>query len=81
MDAIHLASDAVISHQIRSTSMPRRFTHMARDIWALQTRLKNRRGKRPLKLLTHQRFRAAYDFQLLANNPAKQVQIILYQAQ
>ncbi|MFB3100627.1 MAG: polynucleotide adenylyltransferase PcnB, partial [Gammaproteobacteria bacterium] len=28
MDAIHLASDAVISHQIRSTSMPRRFTHM-----------------------------------------------------
>lgn len=65
MDAIHLASDTVISHQITSTSMPRRFTHMARDIWALQVRLKNIRGKRPLKLLAHQRFRAAYDFLLL----------------
>jgi len=74
MDAIHLASDAVISHQIRSTSMPRRFTHMARDIWALQTRLKNRRGKRPLKLLTHQRFRAAYDFLLLRVEAGEDVQ-------
>ena len=59
MDAIHLASDAIISHQIRSTSMPRRFTHMARDMWALQVRLKNIRGKRPLKLLAHKHFRAA----------------------
>jgi len=74
MDAIHLASDAVISHQIRSTSMPRRFTQIARDIWALQTRLKNRRGKRPLKLLTHQRFRAAYDFLLLREEAGEDVQ-------
>ena len=73
-DAIHLASDAVISHQIRSTSMPRRLTHMARDIWALQTRLKNRRGKRPLRLLTHQRFRAAYDFLLLREEAGEDVQ-------
>ena len=74
MDAIHLASDAVISHQISSTSMPRRFTHMARDMWALQVRLKNIRGKRPLKLLTHQRFRAAYDFLLLRAEAGKDVQ-------
>ena len=74
MDAIHLASDAVISHQISSTSMPRRFTHMARDMWALQVRLKNIRGKRPLKLLTHQRFRAAYDFLLLRAEAGEDVQ-------
>jgi poly(A) polymerase len=74
MDAIHLASDAVISHQIRSTSMPRRFTHMARDIWSLQVRLKNIRGKRPLRLLTHQRFRAAYDFLLLRAEAGEDVQ-------
>jgi len=74
MDAVHLASDAVISHQIRSTSMPRRLTHMARDIWALQTRFKNRRGKRPLRLLTHQRFRAAYDFLLLREEAGEDVQ-------
>lgn len=74
MDAIHLASDAVISHQISSTSMPRRFTHMARDMWALQIRLKNIRGKRPLKLLAHQRFRAAYDFLLLRAEAGEDVQ-------
>jgi len=74
MDAIHMASDAVISHQISSTSMPRRFTHMARDMWALQVRLKNVRGKRPLKLLAHQRFRAAYDFLLLRAEAGEDVQ-------
>jgi len=74
MDALHLASDAVISHQIRSTSMPRRFTHMARDMWSLQVRLKNIRGKRPLKLLAHQRFRAAYDFLLLRAEAGEDVQ-------
>ena len=74
MDAINLASDAVISHQITSTSMPRRFTHMARDMWALQVRLKNIRGKRPLKLLAHQRFRAAYDFLLLRAEAGEDVQ-------
>jgi len=74
MDAINLASDAVISHQISSTSMPRRFTHMARDMWALQARLKNIRGKRPLKLLAHQRFRAAYDFLLLRAEAGESVQ-------
>ena len=74
MDAIHLASDAVISHQIRTTSMPRRFTHMARDMWSLQVRLKNIRGKRPLKLLAHQRFRAAYDFLLLRAEAGEDVQ-------
>ena len=65
MDAIALASDAVISRQIKSLSMPRRFTHTAREIWALQSRLKHRQGKRPFRLLPHPRFRAAYDFLLL----------------
>ncbi len=74
MDAIRLASDAVISHQIRSISMPRRFTHMARDMWLLQVHLKNIRGKHPLKLLTHQRFRAAYDFLLLRAEAGEDVQ-------
>jgi len=74
MDAIHLASDAVISHQISSTSMPRRHTHMARDMWSLQVRLKNIRGKRPLKLLVHQRFRAAYDFLLLRAEAGEDIQ-------
>ncbi|MBI4006010.1 MAG: polynucleotide adenylyltransferase PcnB [Gammaproteobacteria bacterium] len=65
MDAIHLASDAVISRQVKNISMPRRFTHMARDIWSLQSRLKHRQGNRPNRLLSHPRLRAAYDFLML----------------
>lgn len=61
-DAIHLAGDAVISRQVKTIAMPRRITLIAREIWSLQSRLKNRRGKRPMRLLSHPRFRAAFDF-------------------
>ncbi len=73
-DAIMLASDAVLSRQITSISFPRRFTQMARDIWLLQSRLKHRRGKRPMRLLSHPRFRAAYDFLLLRAEAGEDVQ-------
>jgi len=64
-EALALAGDVIISRQTSSTSMPRRFTHMARDIWQLQPRLKRNTGRRPQRLLSHPRFRAAYDFLLL----------------
>jgi poly(A) polymerase len=64
MEAVQLAGDTVISRQILSTAMPRRFTHMARDIWSLQVRLK-RTKKRAIRVLMHPKFRAAYDFLLL----------------
>ncbi len=65
MDAVQLASDAVISRQVTCIALPRRFTQMVREIWSLQVRLKHRKGKRPYRLLSHPRFRAAYDFLLL----------------
>ncbi|MCG8324303.1 MAG: polynucleotide adenylyltransferase PcnB [Thiotrichales bacterium] len=65
MEALHLAGDAVISRQVRQVAMPRRVTLMAREIWMLQSRLKRRQGKRPIRLLGHPRFRAGYDFLLL----------------
>lgn len=65
MEAISLAADIVISRQIASTSVPRRFTQMAREIWQLQPRFDRRTGKRPQRLLQHPRFRAAYDFLVL----------------
>ena len=61
-DAIQLAGDSLISRQVKTVAMPRRMTLMAREIWTLQARLKNRRGKRPMRLLGHPRFRAAFDF-------------------
>jgi len=62
--AAKLAGDAIVSKQISSTSIPRRYTHMARDIWTLQARLK-RTKKKSLRVLMHPKFRAAYDFLLL----------------
>jgi len=65
LDACTLAADVVISKQVSTTAMPRRFTQMARDIWQLQFRLKRTKGNRPYKLIVHPKFRAAYDFLLL----------------
>ena len=73
MDADSLASDAVISRQVKSISMPRRFTQMAREIWSLQTRLKHHHGNRPYRLISHPRFRAAYDFLLLRRDAGDNV--------
>ena len=56
----------VIERQIQHVSLPRRFSLMVREIWALQPRLVNRRGRGAAKrLLAHPRFRAAYDFLVL----------------
>jgi poly(A) polymerase len=65
MEAYSLAADAVISRQIASTALPRRFTQMAREIWQLQSRFGRRQGKRPERLAQHPNFRAAYDFLVL----------------
>ena len=64
-EAQRLAADTVISKQIAKVAIPRRFTHVVREIWDLQNRLQNRNGKRPYSLMHNKRFRAAYDFLLL----------------
>lgn len=63
--SIQKAAGEVVSRQIQRVSLPRRFSTPMQEIWTLQTRFTQTRGKRPLKLLTHPRFRAAYDFLLL----------------
>lgn len=65
IQAAQLAGNRVVSAQAKNTSIPRRFSFPMRDIWSLQQRLTITTGKRPHTLLTHQRFRAAYDFLLL----------------
>jgi poly(A) polymerase len=64
-DAINIASGEVIHRQVQRIMVPKRFTIPVREIWALQSRLQKRFGKRPFQLLSHPRFRAAYDFLLL----------------
>ncbi len=56
----------VIERQIQHVSLPRRISLMVREIWGLQPRLVSRRSHAAAaRLLTHPRFRAAYDFLLL----------------
>ena len=64
-EAMALASHEIASAQQRRVAIQKRFALPMREIWAMQPRLERRQGKRPLVLLSHPRFRAAYDFLLL----------------
>ncbi|WP_419599991.1 polynucleotide adenylyltransferase PcnB [Thiolapillus sp.] len=63
--ALQHAGNRVVEEQVRCVAIPRRFSTPMREIWTLQARFHNTKGKRPLRLLAHPRFRAAYDFLLL----------------
>lgn len=63
--AMSQASSQTISEQVKSISIPKRFSSMVREMWDLQERLPRRHGARAARLVEHPRFRAAYDFLLL----------------
>jgi poly(A) polymerase len=58
-------SHHVINEQAKHVAIPRRFGVMMQEIWVLQPRFEQRTKKRAHRMLTHPRFRAAYDFLLL----------------
>jgi poly(A) polymerase len=64
-EAMLLAAGDVSARQQPLVAIPKRFGLPMREIWSLQPRLEQRQGRRPHRLLTHPRFRAAYDFLLL----------------
>jgi poly(A) polymerase len=64
-DAIFQAAEEVCARQHLRVAIPKRFSLPMREIWYLQPRLAQRDGKRPHRLLTHPRLRAAYDFLML----------------
>jgi poly(A) polymerase len=63
--AIAEACDEVVGEQCRRISLPKRYSIPMREMLALQPRFHRRAGRKALSLLTHPRFRAAYDFLLL----------------
>ena len=65
MSAVLQAADEVLKAQVQRVAIPRRFSIAMREIWSMQHRFEQRTGKRPYRLVTHPRFRAAYDFMLL----------------
>jgi poly(A) polymerase len=74
MSSMIAAGQDIFSAQVEQTAIPKRFSIQAREIWTLQPRFDQRRGKRPLRLLTHPRFRAAYDFLLLRHQSGEDLQ-------
>lgn len=65
VEAMAIAAADVQADQRSLVAIPKRFGLPMREVWELQPRLEQRDGKRPFRVLTHPRFRAAYDFLLL----------------
>ncbi|HET7931931.1 MAG TPA: polynucleotide adenylyltransferase PcnB [Rhodanobacteraceae bacterium] len=59
------AAHRVMGEQGKRVAIPRRFGYAIEEIWALQPRFAERTRKRVFRLMSHPRFRAAYDFLLL----------------
>lgn len=60
--SVQKSASEVLSVQCRQLAIPKRLTNVMRDIWGLQYRLENYKGKKAKHLLEHPRFRAGYDF-------------------
>lgn len=65
MIALFRAMDEILALQHKKLAIPRRFDAVIQEIWAMQPRFEIRTGRKPFRLITHPRFRAAYDFMLL----------------
>jgi poly(A) polymerase len=72
--ALAQAGEEVIARAISRVAIPKRFSMPMREIWTLQPRFEQRHPGRARRLMSHPRFRAAYDFLLLraqdGNDPA-----------
>ncbi len=72
--AMQMAGETVTMNQLPQVAIPRRFSIPMREIWNMQLRFQHRYGQRPLRFLTHPRFRAAYDFMLLRGMAGEDLQ-------
>lgn len=65
IQAMQVASGDVLEVQARVIALPKRYRLPIREIWAGQSRLEKRQGRRAHWFMEQPRFRAAYDFLLL----------------
>ena len=63
--AMHTAITQLKENLDHNWGITHRHSATMREIWLLQAQFLHRSGKRPHRLMTHPRFRAAYDFLLL----------------
>jgi poly(A) polymerase len=72
--AFQQAAQEIVREQGQVVSFPKRFSIPMREIWAMQSRLQRTGGRAPQRLMTHPRFRAAYDFLLLRAQAGEDLQ-------
>lgn len=72
--ALQEAAGEVLRDQVDFTAIPRRYSNITREIWALQPRLLRRDLRSANALLGNARFRAAYDFLCLRAEAGEPVQ-------
>ena len=65
MAALHAACVDVLATQCQQLNIQRRYQADIHDLWMLQARFERRTGKTAYALVSHPRYRAAYDFMLL----------------
>ncbi len=73
-EAAHIAAEQTLHEQYLATAIPKRFVMPLREIWQLQPALERRQASRIEALMTHERFRAAYDFILLREAAGEDLQ-------
>jgi poly(A) polymerase len=56
------AADRVLLRQTDRIAIPRRFSLPVHEIWLMQSRFMTRQKRRVLRIMSHPRFRAAFDF-------------------
>lgn len=67
------AAARVVGEQCQRVAIPRRFTFTMEEIWSLQPRFEQVQRKRVFRLMTHPRFRAAFDFLLLRGHESAEM--------
>jgi poly(A) polymerase len=63
--ALQSSMDVVLDQQANALNLTRKNSGMMREIWSMQPRFDQRAQSSALRFVTHERFRAAYDFMLL----------------
>jgi poly(A) polymerase len=63
--AFEKSVNEVIAQQLKTVAIPKRYTGVVREIWSIQRMMEKRVHRKIDWVLTHPRFRAAYDFLLL----------------
>ncbi|MEC8147688.1 MAG: polynucleotide adenylyltransferase PcnB [Pseudomonadota bacterium] len=71
-----IATERIISRQIRTTAIPRRISNIIREIWRLQFFFENPTSKSAYRLLQNNRLRAGYNFFVLRSK----TELSLFQA-